>query len=54
MSKAGRQRRTPEERILAKDKRSTIKYIERIRNEVAEEQFENFMKELAQKESEKS
>ena len=35
MSKKGRGRRTPEERNAAKDRRSSLAYIQRIQREVA-------------------
>lgn len=49
MSKKGRQRRTPEHRLAAREARSTIGYILRIQREVEEEQREALAKELTEK-----
>jgi len=41
VSKKGRQRRTPEQRLAAKDTRSTIGYLQRLEREVEQEKADN-------------
>lgn len=37
MSKLGRQRRTPEQRIAARESRSTVAYVKRVEHEARQE-----------------
>lgn len=51
MSKKGRQRRTPEQRDAAKDRRSTLGYLQRIQREVAAEKWKKLIAEMSQPET---